>query len=198
MEKYKIIVIILLFAGLAISNGAMANQQLITFDSLNANDPNIPIGYAGMTWDNIEIINATLVNPAFSYYYGAVSLPNEAFTTSGGAGSFSDTNPFTFNSIYLTIQIPGTMLITGSLNGVLEYSELLYLNWNSPTLETLNWTNINKVTINATGGWNVSMDNILITTVSDPASTVPEPASIALLASGLFGFAASRRKKIRA
>ncbi len=34
--------------------------------------------------------------------------------------------------------------------------------------------------------------------IVDPVSSIPEPTSIALLASGLFGFAASRRKKNQA
>lgn len=175
MEKYKIIVI-LLFAGLAISNGAMANQQLITFDSIVDGLPNIPSGYAGMTWNNIEILNN--------------GLSNVGFTTSNGAGSFSDANPFTLYSIDLAIQVPSTMEIIGSLNGVQEYSQILTLS-NILTPETFNWTNINKVTINVGGGWNVVMDNILI----NSQNNVPEPTSIALLASGLIGFSASRRKK---
>lgn len=82
------------------------------------------------------------------------------------------------------------------LNGSLVSSSLdAYtdtLNNGLGTWSTLSWSNIDRVTLNATSGWRAwSIDNLQF----DNATSVPEPATLALLGLGLAGIGFSRKKK---
>lgn len=100
--------------------------------------------------------------------------------------------------------------VTGELNGVVVDSTTLTVNTSGPTLETLNWTDVNKVVFQSSGGVPVGfegyqfvLDNVKISPVpkasTDFASLrgVPEPSTWALMLLGFagLGFAAYTRSK---
>ena len=122
------------------------------------------------------------------------------------------TTPFTFNGFDLHTYGAGTatrFMLEGldAANHVLDSAILTVVGnaTQSYTTETLNWTGVTTVAIvsgnNASGApvadWDdntLSMDNVVI---NAPVPRIPEPVSIAVLATGLIGLAIARLERAR-
>jgi hypothetical protein len=117
-----------------------------------------------------------------------------------GGSSFSANHTFTFLGGDFTSPWRNGMTVTliGSLNGVLKYSTGFIPTTKAPTLENLNWSNIDKVTILAQGGVyagyggdgeQVVFDNLRV-------STVPVPAALPMFLAALGGIWLMARRRL--
>src|SRR5450759_5191388 len=135
-----------------------ASAHVFTFDDLSASATGtwIPNGYAGLNWSNFAVVNAPaytiLVGPN-GYQNGLVSGTNVAFN-SGGTEAITSGGVFTFNSAYFTAAWNDglTISLTGYNGGSLVDSTSFVVNTSGPTLETLNWSNVDQVVFDSSGG----------------------------------------------
>lgn len=182
---------------LAVSS--FANATTLTFDTLTQYQ-NVG-SYGGLDFSSFVNLNTTQY-VASGYLNGVVS-PNNVAVTWNSSGRISSTSAFTFNSVYLTSGWNNgqTVDIIGSLQGTQLYSRSMVVDTHAPTLGTFDWVGIDTLSFSTYGGTHagyagagafLAFDNL---TFNEAVSAVPEPSSIALLGLGLFGFAASRRRK---
>lgn len=148
----------------------IACSTFLTFDTLTTSSSvSVPSGYGGLDWGNLYLINGLSytagygigdLSPPYSTYNGA---SNPGTITSHVAGS-----TFTFCSFYSAAawENQTTLTIVGSAGGVQIYSTSVLLFTINATFISLNWVNIDTMTMTATYGsgsttW-YTMDNVYI------------------------------------
>lgn len=143
---------------------------LLTFDSITSlSSLGVPNGYGGLNWGNLFVINGLSyttgyglgdVSPQYSTYNG---FSNPGIITPYTAGS-----TFSFCSFYSVAawQDETTLTITGSRLGVQIYTASAVLFTINVTFITLNWVNIDSMTMTATYSSGIqtwyTMDNAYI------------------------------------
>jgi hypothetical protein len=103
---------------------------------------------------------------------------------------------FDFNSVYLSMAgcSNGPLeTVRGFLGGVEIYSQTVSLSCSTMQQFTFDFLGVDQVTFDRTNGGNLLLDDIAI----NGASSVPEPASLALLATGLVCLVPAVRRKFR-
>jgi PEP-CTERM motif len=190
---------IALFAG-------TAHAATITFDEFAvAPDLSAPItnGYQGFNWTNFFANDAGPNSVGTGYLNGTVSEENTGINGFGSPASFSSAGTFTLNSFYMSAAwLDGlTVRVVGRLNGGTVFSTSLLVDRSGPNLFVFNWSGINEVYLETSGGTpvpglfsqttQVAIDNIRVN-----ETAVPEPGTLLLLGSGLAA-AAFRLRKAR-
>jgi hypothetical protein len=197
----------MLIAAITIVAAAPAHAQLATFDDLPGCTPSntggspIANGYAGFNWDNFYVAdgpNTATAQGGPGYANGTVT--QRCIALNGfGASSMISASPFTFNGGYFTAAFNNGLVvnITGRNGATVLFSQMLTLSTAAPQLLNVAWDNLTSVTFASGDGLPGSQfvfDNFRFNNTADPTIT-PEPASMTLLATGLFGIAAVARRR---
>jgi hypothetical protein len=153
----------------------------VTFDDLpnpGAKGAAIANGYGGLTWDNFNYVNAAAEKNggtgAAGYNYGDISGDDVALNGGGALASIASGTAFEFNSAYFTAAWNNGLQITltGYLHGVQVDQTTFTVSAHTPTLITLNWSDVTSVTFSSSGGTNAgyrgfgeefAMDNMTFT-----------------------------------
>lgn len=195
---------LLTLALLALPVMALPAQTTLTFDDIGCGFCLIPNGYGGLNWNNFGVVNSTTYAPNSGYQAGTTSGQYVAFNGSGVPASMTQgSDPFAFNSGQFTSAWNDNLNldVTGYVGGVPTYFASYTLSATAPTLLTFNWANVSEVDFIASGGTQHSgyvgsgtefaLDDLTIN-----SSAVPEPASTALLGTGLIGlYGVIRRRR---
>ncbi len=170
------------------------SQTVVTFDDLvdNGGGTPIPNGYQGLSWSNLDVLNAiissNLAGYANGYNYGMVSPSNVVYDPFGNPAEVDSATNFNFLSAYLTgawnsnlnIQVEG-------FNGTnLLYNQTVVASATNATLFTFDYSDINRLYFDSSGGEpafggtpreQFVMDNFTF-------EFIPEPSSLLLTALG--------------
>jgi hypothetical protein len=172
-----------------IGDAMPVDADTLGFDDLT--DPrlqqgDVPDGYGGFHWNNFYVLDGVDYPYGGGYPLAAVSPKMVIFNAWGAPASFSG-SPFTFNSAYFTSALSNGLHVRAdaSLEGTVIHTKEFLLDTTGATLETFNWSGIDKVLFTSWGGDSAqshfAVDNV---TFNVP---IPEPSAFALLAIGAGG-----------
>ena len=175
-----------------------SNAAVLTFDDIANGTYG---GYAGFSFVNLSVYNPNNAQFGFNNsgaVNGIVSGLNVGFRNTAGLLQFSSAAPFIFNSGYFTaVWNDGlSVVVNGLRNGLITNTLSFVAQPTSPALINFNWTNIDTITINASGGTfhtgftggsgtALAFDNLIVN------SPVPEPTVAVMLGVALTAWAAT-------
>lgn len=202
---------------LAIACPALAHAQLATFDDNPTDDPAyscaadpdgaaIRDGYAGFNWNNFFVAGgnaAATATGGVGYRNGVVTAPCIALNGFGEMAMLSSTRDFTFNGGFFTAAFSNSLMlrITAFDAGSTQlFMTMLTLNSGGPQMLNVNWTGVRSITFAAGDnepGSQFVFDNFRFNNTPDPMvpDVVPEPATIVLMGTGLFGLGVVARRR---
>lgn len=186
---------------------AHAQATLITFDDAVPLDSSgyIAQPYKGFDWFNVSVLNPYAAGGAWvssGAATGMVSLPRVAFEYTASPIQISSPTPFTINSAYFgALWRDGvTLSLRGLRDGFIVETTSFQVGTEGSELHTLNWSNLDALTIAASGGTDAGIlgahtpafyfDNLIVN-----APVVPEPGALAMLVLGLAGVGLARRAR---
>jgi hypothetical protein len=168
--------------------------------------------YGGFTYTNFAAIDgcnySNALVQASGYCNGVVSPNNTIRNGFGDPASITSGMSFVFGGAWFTgAWNDGLMVtITGWNGGGQLYGDTFATSAYSPTFFLANWGGIDELRFSAAGGIDQGfggqgthfvMDDVYFNRLAAPpgGDVVPEPATMTLLATGLAGMAAARRRK---
>lgn len=191
-------------SGLTMLLSAPAAAQVVNFDGMPANACNAVVnnGYAGFNWANWGICDQATGTPGA--IAGISSGSNGAFNFNGGLASIHRASPFGFLRLHLNTAWLTDLHITvvGKLGGSTLFTRLI------------DDHDISNGMLYNFGWW---VDELVFTSVAGPDATAPfgrptgtefviddftytntpEPSTVVLLATGLFGMGLYHRRRWR-
>ena len=184
---------------------AAAAQTVLTFEDIGGG-LSIPAPYNGLTFSSF-LANFPGSKPPGGYANGITSGQRYVFSLTGATPTITSATPFTLNGGYFTAGwLDGLQLrVVGSLGAAQLYDATFSLNTSAPTYLDLDYAGIDRVAFTTTGGTPVpgftnttsrqfAIDDLAI---NGPTSSVPEPGTYALLATGLIAIGAVARRRSR-
>jgi hypothetical protein len=185
---------------------APAAASTITFDEFDL-APNSTLSiaspYQGFTWSNFSAMDPGSAAVGSGYENGTVSQENVAFNFAGNPASFSAAAPFTLNSLYMSAAWNDqmTVRVLGRLGGVNVFSMSLLVDHTGPNLFVFNWSGIDEVLFESSGGIDVpelnglgrqfAIDNLRV----NELAAVPEPGTVVLFGTGVAALAYRLRRR---
>ena len=191
--------------GAALLTPLAASATVFTFDDNNPGAVSynpLPTSYHGLTWTNWATIDGATYG-ASGYANGVVSSPSVACGCAADFGLTTDvissSSNFTLNSGYFTSAWNDgeTLLVQGLSGATVVDTMSVTINTEGPLLVNFGWSGIDSLQFTPSGGTNVglpgageyfALDNLSLT-------TVPEPATWAMMLVGFGGLGAAMRSR---
>lgn len=190
--------------GLLVVVAGTSAAQTIGFEGLTPGTSlNTPYGYAGMTWSGSSGLFSWVVASAGSGLDRPSSGTQNAWSNGGAMLTMQSLNAFNFFSVYMSgingacSNTPNgvTQTVRGFLGATELYSQTVSLNCSKMTQYVFNYSGVDKIQ------WEFAQPSVVNLLVDDIAieavTATPEPASIALIATGLVALIPVARRRGR-
>lgn len=180
--------------GLALATQPAAAQTVETFESFGSCDNSTLMGVLGAINYQSQFICYNAPQPPYTPKSGTARLRwNVGFSESSDA-FFTFNSASTFQGAWFSGFSSATATFEMYLNNVLVGTSSTISGSSTPTFLSSNYNGlVDKVRLIGDGN-NMILDDI---TYNAPSSTVPEPASLALVAAGLGALAVAARRRTR-